>query len=110
MPRCLGDPVSVSDIGHTWPHSQTPVPNVGNWHITSFRGDEEFGRYRGIADIGLQQLSWAPRDAGSAQDKTDLPVGQITSTSFSHSVPREGRWPSSRTLGRDAVDAAASGA
>ena len=24
-------------------------------------------------------------------------------------VPREGRWPSSRTLGRDAVDAAASG-
>ncbi len=27
-----------------------------------------------------------------------------------HPVPREGRWPSSRTLGRDAVDAAASGA
>src|ERR1035437_6177233 len=25
------------------------------------------------------------------------------------SVPEEGRWPSSRTLGRDAVDAAASG-
>ena len=26
-----------------------------------------------------------------------------------HPVPKEGRWPSSRTLGRDAVDAAASG-
>ena len=35
-------------------------------------------------------------------------VGQITSTSFSHPVPQEGRWPSSRTLGRDAVDAIAS--
>ena len=37
-------------------------------------------------------------------------VGQITSTSFSHPVSQEGRWPSSRTLGRDAVDAAASSA
>jgi|SRR6478609_7114642 hypothetical protein len=37
-------------------------------------------------------------------------VGQISSTSLRHPVPKEGRWPSSRTLGRDAVDAAASGA
>jgi hypothetical protein len=29
---------------------------------------------------------------------------------ISHPVPREGRWPSSRTLGWDAVDAAAPGA
>ena len=37
-------------------------------------------------------------------------VGQISSTSLRHPVPKEGRWPSSRTLGRDAVDAAVSGA
>jgi len=37
-----------------------------------------------------------------------LLVGQIISTSSRHPVPREGRWPSSRTLGRVAVDAAAS--
>ena len=102
-----------------------------NWHIASLRGDAEFGRYRGKTDIGQP----APIELDSARcgisvRQTDLPdgqfckfrvqpsrkkyfacpVGQITSTSFGHSVPREGRWPSSRTLGRDAVDAAASGA
>ena len=35
---------------------------------------------------------------------------QITPTTPRHPVPVEGRWPSSRTLGRVAVDAAASGA
>jgi len=37
-------------------------------------------------------------------------VGQIISTSSRYPVPLEGRWPSSRTLGQDAVDAAASSA
>src|ERR1700737_4415684 len=37
-------------------------------------------------------------------------VGQIISRTPRHPGPQEGRWPSSRTLGRDAVDAAASGA
>jgi hypothetical protein len=37
-------------------------------------------------------------------------VGQIKTISLAVSSQREGRWPSSRTLGRDAVDAAASGA
>jgi hypothetical protein len=39
-----------------------------------------------------------------------LLVGQIISTNSRHPVPQEGRWPSSQTLGRDAVDATASGA
>jgi hypothetical protein len=34
-------------------------------------------------------------------------VGQIISTDSRHPVPQEGRWPSSQTLGWDAVDAAA---
>ena len=38
------------------------------------------------------------------------PVGQIRSITFAVSSLNEGRWPSSRTLGWDAVDAAASGA
>jgi hypothetical protein len=62
-------------------------------------------------------------------DRSDLPVGLFCSLPvnphlqkyfcFSEtqislylmpSCPEEGRWPSSRTLGRDAVDAAAQGA
>jgi hypothetical protein len=35
-------------------------------------------------------------------------VGQITFKTPGILSPRKGRWPSSRTLGRDAVDAAAS--
>jgi len=27
------------------------MPDVRSWRIASFRGDAEFGRYRGIADI-----------------------------------------------------------
>src|SRR5258707_1915123 len=37
-------------------------------------------------------------------------VGQITSRTHAILSPRKGRWPSSRTLGWDAVDAAALGA
>src|SRR6266481_9939028 len=39
---------------------------------------------------------------------SSCPVGQIRTISLAVSSQREGRWPSSRTLGRDAVDAVAS--
>jgi hypothetical protein len=72
----------------------------------------------------------AKADMTNGADLIDLPDGQISNVSCfsmssparknisvfpnpnqiyiaSHPVPHEGRWPSSRTLGRDAVDAAA---
>jgi hypothetical protein len=71
----------------------------------------------------------APRNDGGEKGSIRLPDGQISDGScfclssplrknisvfpkyksgymIRHPVPREGRWPSSRTLGRDAVDAA----
>jgi hypothetical protein len=44
------------------------------------------------------------------QKDSAFAVGQIISTSSPILSRYKGRWPSSRTLGQDAVDAAASGA
>ena len=59
-----------------------------------------------IARQANQQIPVQP----SFKKYSAMLVGQIISTSLRHPVPQEGRWPSSQTLGWDAVDAAASGA
>src|SRR6266851_6683986 len=63
----------------------------------------------------LQELRALTRSAAAAATKQPdgqnfaFAVGQITSRTLAILSPGKGRWPSSRTLGWDAVDAAVSG-
>jgi len=68
----LGGNVCVDKGTSKWPSLHSKLASeVAFWHIASFRCGTEFGRYRGIADIGqactdqARFMSTRPRSGGA---------------------------------------------
>ena len=91
-----------------FPHaSRLWVHAAANPHCPSIAGFEGLNPSHTLfAHVPLPPL-WAAAKQPDGQSFA-FAVGQITSRTLAILSPRKGRWPSSRTLGWDAVDAAAS--